>query len=358
MGENGFSFHLNSFGEILLPVVIVFLSVFFGLIIRKIIFMYLGRWAAKTKTEVDDIVIDAIKGPFIIWFLMIGIFLGLKFSLVQENIVEVIDRILMCLGIFSVTLVLSTIATRLIKSYGTRFESAFPVTSLTQNIARILIFSIGILILLNSLGVSIAPILATLGVGGLAVALALQDTLSNLFAGVHLSIAKQIKVGDYIKLSSGEEGYVSDITWRSTKIKMLSNNVVLIPNDALLKLVVVNYHLPENELAVLVDLGVHYDSDLKKVEEVTIEVARDVMKSVPGGIPGFEPFIRYHTLGDFSINFSVIMRGKEFVDQYLIKHEFIKRLQERYKKENIIIPYPIRAINYTQEKSENGRQGL
>jgi small-conductance mechanosensitive channel len=101
-----------------------------------------------------------------------------------------------------------------------------------------------------------------------------------------------------------------------------------------------------------VNVGVHYNSDLKKVEKVTCEVAKEVMRDVPGGVPEFQPFIRYNTFGDFSIGFTVILRAKEFVDQYLIKHEFIKRLQERYAKEGIIIPYPIRAINYEQEKTK------
>jgi small-conductance mechanosensitive channel len=225
-----------------------------------------------------------------------------------------------------------------------------PVTSLTQNIARIIIFGIGILIILNSLGISITPILATLGVGGLAVALALQDTLSNLFAGFHIIAARQIKVGDYVKLDTGEEGYVTDITWRTTKIRMLPNNVVLIPNEKLTKAIVTNYYLPDREMAVLVNLGVHYNSDLEKVEKVTCEVAKEVMKTVAGGVPDFQPFIRYNTFGDFSIGFTVILRAREFVDQYLIKHEFVKRLHERYAKEGIVIPYPIRAINYEQEK--------
>ncbi|NCP83805.1 MAG: mechanosensitive ion channel family protein, partial [Bacteroidetes bacterium] len=230
-------------------------------------------------------------------------------------------------------------------------NTALPVTSVTQNITRLVVFGIGILIILNSFGVSITPILATLGVGGLAVALALQDTLSNLFAGFHITVARQVRIGDYIKLESGEEGYVIDINWRTTKIRMLPNNVVLVPNDKLAKVIITNYYLPEKEMAVLINVGVHYNSDLKKVEKVTCEVAKEVMKEVLGGVPGFDPFIRYHTFGDFSINFTVILRAKEFVDQYLVKHEFVKRLHERYAKEGINIPYPIRAINYDQEKA-------
>ena len=112
-----------------------------------------------------------------------------------------------------------------------------------------------------------------------------------------------------------------------------------------------NYYLPDREMAVLVDLGVHYKSDLEKVEKITCEVAKSVMTEVSGGVAYFEPFIRYYTFGDSSTKFTVILRAKEFVDQYLIKHEFIKRLHKRYIREGINIPYPIRAINYEQEKS-------
>jgi len=248
-------------------------------------------------------------------------------------------------------LALANLLSGVIKFYASRIDSALPVTSLTRNIARIFVFSIGALIILNSLGISITPILATLGVGGLAVALALQDTLSNLFAGFHITVAKQIRVGDYIKLETGEEGYVVDINWRSTKIKMLSNNIVLIPNDKLNKAIVTNYYLPDKEMAVLVDLGVHCKSDLEKVERITCQVAKSVMAEVNGGVTYFEPFIRYNAFGGSSIKFTVILRAKEFVDQYLIKHEFIKRLHKRYDEEGINIPYPIRAINYEQEKA-------
>lgn len=336
--------------EFAIPGAVFVATVFLGYGIRNIVFRRLGQWSKNTKTQVDDIIIATVKGPFIVWFLMLGIYFALELSHLPENIAHLIGRLLLILGVFSVTMALANISSRLIKTYSAKVESALPVTSLTQNISRIIIFAIGILIALNSLGVSITPILATLGVGGLAVALALQDTLSNLFSGFHIAIARQIRIGDYIKLDSGEEGYVTDINWRTTKIKMLPNNVVLVPNEKLTKAIITNYYLPDKEMAVLVNLGVHYKSDLKKVEMVTSEVAREVMRQVQGGVPDFEPFIRYNTFADSSVNFTVILRAKEFVDQYLLKHEFIKRLHERYSKENINIPYPIRALNYEQEK--------
>lgn len=341
---------IDKFMIFVIPLSVFLIIVTVGYAARKILFKRLSRWSRRTKTDIDDIVIASTRGPFIIWCVMLGIYFALEASQLPEEWVRIAGKILLALGVISVTLVLSNISARLIKSYSGRVEAALPVTSLTQNISRIIIFAIGVLIILNSLGISITPILATLGVGGLAVALALQDTLSNLFAGFHTIVARQIKIGDYIKLESGEEGYVADITWRTTKIKMLPNNVVLVPNAKLAQAIVTNYYLPDKEMAVLINLGVHYNNDLSAVEKVTCEVAREVMKEVPGGVPEFEPFIRYHTFGDFSVNFTVILRAKEFVDQYLIKHEFVKRFHKRYKKEGIVIPYPIRAINYEQEK--------
>ncbi|MFH0855956.1 MAG: mechanosensitive ion channel family protein [Candidatus Omnitrophota bacterium] len=335
--------------DILLPAAIFIIVLILGYAARRIVLNRLRAWANNTKTQIDDIILDSIRSPFIIWFLMLGLYFALEFSSMPESLTRIINKSLVVLGVFSATLVLANITAKLIKAYSRKIETALPVTSLTQNISRILIFIIGILVILNSLGISITPILATLGVGGLAVALALQDTLSNLFSGFHIVAAKQIKIGDYIKLDSGEEGYVTDINWRSTRIKMLPNNEVLVPNEKLTKVIITNYCLPDKEMAVLVNLGVHYNSDLNKVERATCEVARQIMQAVPGGVPEFEPFIRYGSFADFSVNFTVILRAKEFVDQYLIKHEFIKKLHERYAREGIVIPYPIRAINYEQE---------
>lgn len=344
------NFTINGFIGIIVPLVIFIATVIAGYIIRRVLFHRLIRWSKNTATQIDDIIVTSIRGPFIIWFLMLGLYFALAASDAPDHLTLIIDKILLVLGILSITAVLASISAKLVRLYSAKIESALPVTSLTQNISRIIIFGVGILIVLSSLGISITPILATLGVGGLAVALALQDTLSNLFSGFHIIVARQIRIGDYVKLDSGEEGYVTDITWRATKIRMLPNNVVLVPNEKLTKAIVTNYYLPDKEMAVLVNLGVHYKSDLARVEKITCEVGREVMKQVQGGVPGFEPFIRYGAFGDFSINLTVILRAREFVDQYLIKHEFIKRLHQRYAKEGINIPYPIRAINYEQEK--------
>jgi len=320
-----------------------------GLIVRAIVSVRLARLAEQNK--IGRVVKDIVRGPVIIWFFMLGLYLAMEVSVLPANIVSIAGKILLALGILSITLMAVNLANVLIAKHSGQIKGVLPITSLTQNIARIVILMVGILIILNTLGISIAPILATLGVGGLAVALALQDTLGNIFAGFYIDMSRQIRVGDYIKLDTGEEGYVLDITWRATKIRALANNIILIPNEKLTKAIATNYYLPEKEMSVLVQVRVHYGSDLNKVEKVTCEVAKDVMQYVKGGVTSHEPFIRFHTFGDSSINFSVILRANEFTDQYFLKHEFIKKLHHRYAQEGITIPYPIRSINFTQEKA-------
>jgi small-conductance mechanosensitive channel len=305
----------------------------------------------RGKKRSIEIIINLIKWPSLIWILILAIYLSLENSKLSEDIVDIAAKILLVLSIVSISMVVSNIAVTSIRLQAKRERTVTQVTSLMENGARIVIYILGIATIIYIFNIQITPIFATLGIGGLAVALALQGTLADLFAGFYISASKQIRVGDWIQLETGEEGYVMDITWRATQVRMLPNNLILVPNDKLAKAIVTNYYFPEKEMLVRVNLGVHYGSDLDKVERVTIEVAKEVMQEVEGGISEFEPLIRYRTFGDFSINFVAVLRVREVLDQYLVTHEFIKRLHKRYKTENIVIPFPIRAINYEQEQN-------
>ncbi len=315
-----------------------------GLALRWILIARLGRWVVKTSWAWDDLLLKALKGPSTLWCLIAGIQAGVLASPASARVEQLSAQALSILWLLSAMLAALKVTDQLIQRYGTRFSTRLPLTSLTQNLAKGVILVLGALMILNSFGISITPLLTALGVGGLAVALALQDSLAGLFSGIYITTARQVRVGDYIKLESGEEGYVVDIAWRSTRIRNLPNNWIIIPNTKLAQAIVTNYDLPSQDMAVLVEMGVDYRSDLEKVERVTCEVGREVMEHVPGGVPEFQPFIRYHTFDDSSVNFTAILRGKAFVDQYLVKHEFIKRLHRRYAQEGIVIPFPIRTV--------------
>src|SRR3989338_5375356 len=207
--------------KIIVLVSFFFITIFIGIIIKTILFKRLLHFSKTTKV-ISDTSVSTVKIPVMMWFTLVAIYLALEAAGVPKDMVEILGKIMFVLGVFSVTLVLANVAVKLIKVYAKRLESVLPITSLTEYITKTIIFIIGILVILSSLGISITPILATLGIGGLAVALALQDTLANLFSGFHTIIARQIRVGDYIKLDSGEEGYVIDFNWRTTEIRMLS----------------------------------------------------------------------------------------------------------------------------------------
>ncbi|MEW6446584.1 MAG: mechanosensitive ion channel family protein [Bacillota bacterium] len=330
--------------QVLVPLSFAAGGVLLGIVVEKVVVAGVTRAARRTKWQGDEVIIGSFRHVAVFLGFLAGVYGAVQTVPLPPNVQDVIEKTLLVLAILSATMVIMRIAGGFINLYASKAEGILPATTLIVNITRLLVFITGILIILQSLGISITPILTALGVGGLAVALALQDTLSNLFSGIHVIASKQVKPGDYIRLESGEEGYVQDINWRNTTIKMLPNNMVIVPNAKLASAIVINYHLPEREMSVLVEVGVDYGSDLEKVERVTVEVAREVMREVPGGIPGYEPFIRYHTFADFSINFTVILRVKEFSDQYLVKHEFVKRLQKRYADEGIVIPFPIRTV--------------
>ncbi|HVL90155.1 MAG TPA: mechanosensitive ion channel family protein, partial [Actinomycetota bacterium] len=252
----------------------------------------------------------------------------------------------------SVTFVLARIVGDGLKLYAIRRSGVLPSSSIFINIARLIVFIVGFLVLLQTFGVSITPMLTALGVGGLAIALALQDTLANLFAGLQLLAAKKVRLGDFIRLDSGDEGEVIDINWRNTSLRQLPNNIVIVPNSRLATAIITNFHMPQTEMAVVFQMGVAYDTDLEHVERVTIEVATETMREVPGAIRTFEPFVRYHTFGDSSINFSVILRCQSYTEQYLLKHEFVKRLHKRYRDEGIEIPFPQRTLHFADPAAE------
>jgi small-conductance mechanosensitive channel len=323
-----------------------------GLLLRRSLFSGLVRLAASTHSRTDDIVVAALRGPVVLWSTILGLYIATELSALPPPAARVLQRTLLVLVILSISWALARLAAALVENAAGGAAGRLPSASLLIHLARLGVLGLGVLIILQTLGVSIAPLLTALGVGGLAVGLALQDTLANFFAGIHILTSRQVRPGDYVQLATGEEGYVQDVTWRYTTIRQLPNNLTIVPNAKLAAAVITNYYLPDPELAVLVPVGVSYDSDLARVEQVTTAVGREVMRDVAGAVSRFEPFIRYNAFAESSINFTVILRGREVVDQHLIRHEFIKRLHRRYQEEGIEIPFPIRTVHLRPPPAE------
>lgn len=332
------------------PVITIGGALLLGIIFERIILNRLRRIAEKTTWQGDEIIIAGLKGVTTLWFVLAGAFIASYSLPVTPTVLTLIHKALMVLVILSGTIVVARIAVGFVNLSTIREDGALPSASILSNLTKLSVFLIGILIILQSLGISITPLLTALGVGGLAVALALQDTLGNLFAGIHLLASKKIRPGDYVGLDTGQEGTVADIGWRNTTIRTLGNNLVILPNSKLSGAIVTSYFQPEKELGLTVSVSVSYDSDLETVERVTLEVARAIQKEIPGAVAGYEPSIRFSSFADSGITFSVALRAGEFAAQYLIKHEFIKRLHARYRSEGIVIPFPTRIVHMKPER--------
>jgi small-conductance mechanosensitive channel len=327
-----------------LPLGFALLGLGVGMVVRRSLFPAASAGTVSGPGSWTRIIMSALGGSLALWFSIIGLYIATAIIRLEPAIARIIQSILVALVILSVSWTLARIAGAVLRHAAAGATGRIASASLLVNISRLAILALGLLVVLQTLGVSITPVLTALGIGGLAIGLALQDTLANFFAGIHILTSGQVRTGDFVRLESGEEGYVVDVTWRYTTIRQLANNVTIVPNAKLASAITTNYYRPDTELAVLVPVGVSYASDLRQVETVTVDVARTVMQEVPGGVPEFTPFIRYNTFGDSSIAFTVILRGREVVDQHLIRHEFIKHLHERYRREGIVIPFPMRTL--------------
>ena len=345
-----FDFNLSLW--IVLPAVFfAWVTVFY--IVKKIVFHSIKKLVEKTTTSIDDIFFKAVSFPVDLMIVISGAAIIQPLIPFGENSrwPAYCDMGFKAATILTVIIFVDKLVEGFIQHYSRTIEILRSSSIIVQGFARLAIAGLGFLVLLDSLGVSITPIIASLGIGSLAVALAIKKTLENFFCGLQLITDQPVRVGHFIKLESGEEGYVQKIGWRSTWIKLPTNNVIIIPNSSLIESKIINYYYPEKALAVKIEVGVHYSSDLDHIERVTKEVAQEVMQQTAGGVPDFEPLVWFHTFDTSSINMTVTLQAKEFYDNYTVRHEFIKRLHKRYKQEGITIPYPIRAINYDQEKA-------
>jgi small-conductance mechanosensitive channel len=321
---------------------IVVFAFFVGLVVDRVVIGGIRKLAQSTPGKMDDIIIGSLSGVARWAFVLAGLYFALPFLPLPGHIdheVTVGTRIaVMALAIF----VAARFASGIAAHYAHRILPSS--VSLAKIIVNAVVFSIGILVIFQTMGIQITPVITALGVGGLAVALALQDTLANFFAGIQMLALKQMNPGNFVTLDTEQSGYIVDIGWRNTTMRMVTNNIVIVPNTKLSQAIVTNYSLENPAFSVRLAVGVAYDSDLEKVERVSIEVAREVIARVEGTVRDFDPLVRFNAFADSSINFNIVVRCEDYGHQFLLAHELIKALHRRFGAEGIEIPFPIRTV--------------
>ncbi len=218
------------------------------------------------------------------------------------------------------------------------------VLPLVRRVLSLLVYGGALLLIMELLGYSPGLLLGGLGITGLAVALALQPTLSNFFAGTYVMSDQAIRPGDYIELQGGPSGYVVNVGWRTTKIRTWLNTLVIIPNSVMADTVIINYQGPEPALNVIVTCGVSYSSDLQLVEETALDVCKQVVSTNSEAVREMEPWFGFDSFGDSNVNFWVFLQARDRISSFIVTNDLIKRLHARFAHEGIEINYPVRKL--------------
>jgi len=337
------------------PALLFVAATVIALLVRALLLSGIRRWARAPNGWSS--LAQAVRVPSVLWSIVLGLWIAIDVAGETEQLPRRLSQqfglILEVAIILSVTLTVAGILSTLIQRASERQALGGPITGLGQAVVRGVVLIVGFLVLLAALGIQITPILTALGVGGLAVALALQDTLSNLFAGAHLLADKPIRVGDYVKVADTVEGYVVDIGWRSTRVRMLQNMVVTIPNKRVAESIITNYDMPDPRLTLLIRVSVDYGSDVELVERLLIEEATGAVGEVAGLMATPSPSARLIPgFGDFSLDFTLSCQVASFTDQFAVQHELRKRILRRLGVEGIRIPVQVRAAELRSAGAE------
>lgn len=309
----------------------------------------------STETELDDLIVAAVRGPVIAFIAIQGVYIGLLTLSYLDNHQGTMRRTWVALMLVLVVVAMRRLVLELLDWFarrpGTEGLPGLDARSMpfVRRILNVLLIAIGFLLVLDAIGLSISPLLAGLGIGGLAVALALQPLLSNVFASSYIITDASVAVGDYIEVAGGPVGVVEDIGWRAARIRTFDNNIVLVPNSALADSIITNYDSADARADARVDSGVAYEEDLDRVEAVVLEELYALAESLDVVDRDRTPLFRFSEFGDSNVGFFVKMRAKTWSDSFLLKHEMMKRIHKRLNAEGIVVNYPARRLMMARE---------
>jgi len=327
---------------------VVILIIFFILskLVVKILEKIFMRLASKTKTTVDDDIVRAIQHPVSLLIILAGLklfFIELWSSYSFERYINfTLDSLIIIVVVVTLVKVINIIIEGwgLVWAKRTKSHLDDQLIKLLHQFATIVAYIFGFLWVLSVWGIQIGPLLAGLGIGGLAIAFALQPTLANIFGGVSLILDKAIKVGDMVKLDSGDSGRIHDIGLRSTRIRTWNNEILIVPNSKLVDSKVTNFNQPDKTIRVVIDFGVAYGSKIEKVQKVAL----DCLKKEKNILKDPAPFCWFMDMGDSALKFTMKFYVDDLVNKWSTHQSVIKKLYNSLNKAKITIPFPQREL--------------
>ena len=315
-----------------------------------------------TETDLDDAIVAAVRTPVLVLIVVQAIYFALRSLSYIEQHTNTQERLWAAASLFVGVWLFWRVIGAVFTWYaaGARSaEEAFrqKTVPLIRRIVRVTILLVGGVLVLDQLGIAISPLLAGLGIGGLAVALAAQPILANIFAGSYVLSDGSIKVGDFLEIEGGPTGWVDDIGWRATRLRTFDNNLIVIPNSTLADSTVTNFDTEDPPVGVPLICGVAYEEDLDRVEAVTLEVLAQIIEDREEANPAYAPLVRFQAFGDSNIDFLMKLQARNRRERGLIAHEMVKRVHARFAAEGITINYPARRL-FLEENDTAGLERL
>ena len=333
--------------------VIVLISLVVAFIFHKAIVPITLRFTNWTSTDLDERLVKSIRWPLTLGILSLGAYLAVTISwdltVTERDRADAIARGLgVVVGITAVVGLISSTIDWYLASLSNRANHVVDLRlfPLIRRVGSVIIYVIGALLVMDVMDINISPLIAGLGLGGLAVALAIQPTLANLFAGTYVMTEGVISTGDYIELEGGMAGYVVEVGWRSTRIRTWGNNLVVVPNARFAETIITNYQQPAPAVNVYVTCGVSYDSDLDHVEKICREVMDDLVQNDSNAIRSYGSWFAFDAFGDSNVDFWLFMQARDHVASFNLQSTLIKNLHREFRVENIIINYPVRTLQF------------
>ena len=316
-----------------------------ALLMRRIIHVA----TRATQTDLDDEIAEEVRSPVVALVVVQSAYIALRWLSYLDEHRDTMRSLWAATTLLVVIFLIWRVITATFAWYAraeARRGSIFSLKTLpiVQRIVNITVLLVGGVLVLDQLGIAISPLLAGLGIGGLAVALAIQPILANMFAGSYILSDGSIRVGDFIELDGGPTGWVDDIGLRATRVRTFDNNLIIIPNSTLADATVTNFDTGDPPVGAPVICGVAYEEDLERVEAVVVDELRRIVEQHPEADKDYSPVVRFRLFGDSNIDFLMKLQARNRRDVGLLSHEMIKRVHARFTAEGITINYPARRL--------------
>ena len=297
------------------------------------------RLSRHTETELDDLIFRAVRRPVSLIIMVLGGYLAVVIPTdLTGGQQQVVNALFTAAAILAVLVLITRLLSVFLDWYISRLSvdqrsANAHILPILRKVAVFVVYAIGVMLMLDALGISIGPLIASLSLGGLAVALAIQPTLANVFAGTYVATENVISPGDYIELEGGIAGYVIEVSLRSTRIRTWENQLVVIPNSRLAETIVTNYSEPTPPINVYLTCRVSYSSDLDRVEAVARDVMDRVLEESPYAVKDYGSYFAFDTFGESNLDFWLFVQAKDRLASFELRSELINALHRRFDEE-------------------------